>query len=846
MLIRYRSDNLGATKTYHFKGKAYIFPSDRWTPIDDLFLFEDLRRYPAVFDTVAFFDILPLKKIGKDITIKGDIISTSRRVIAEKLKRFNFIKYQAKRPEQGVYIFKIINYGSSDLTNYRGVKTGLNILAYRNLGGLGDILMTTSAIEKVKEKYPNSKITYACPKEFLPLLKHNPMIDRLSIYDREVTQEEYDVVINLTHDCIDYEIKHQPLVEQNRSEVFVSSCGLLDGSVPSPKIYLNENEIFWAGDFLKNRSAPTIGLVLTSNAKVRQWPYFKDLRKQLLKDYPTATILEISHVEPTDWKKHERVIPIFGFELRQVAALINQCDLIVSPDTGIAHIAGALGKPTVWLFTHIDGKIRTKNYTDSYVCQVTPSTCPKGMPCWYEIPCGKDMGDHRSFENTTNPVCATEMSVDMVMNICREVLAAHQVTYIVFKGNEKMEDIDEQISSSIGRTVLLIGEDQTISPLTMHRFMIADGDIVACKTEENHLYHSSTGKYKPQVSIGGLLISREAYQRVGKFSTTFLLEAQEKGLTINYIDNHEMEKEEFPIMIRVEENKILLLIRNGGLGDILMTTLVLKRLKQKYFNYKIYYFCDQAWMDLLKDNPYLDGVFNLKKLPKFPRYDACIDLIEAVENYYQGEKINRENRIDRFFKLCGVKGNGHYKFNYQVTDEESRKALSTLSSDGKKVLGLGLSAVAPYRNWSLAYYEELSRMVDSDEWQIFLFSDQTVEWSGSRADNLGGKLKIRELFAYLSICDVVVCGDTGIAHVCAVVDVPNIIFYGAIPSEARCKYYPKAYPMTSEDTPCIPCWDLQEGDKEMFRQCRTPSGAKCMRDIKPEQVLQKINSIAGG
>jgi len=846
MLVRYRSKDCDAVKVYAFKGKKYKFPADEWTPVNNLFLFEDLRQYSDVFDTVAFFDIRLLKRMAKDIIIKGDLISTSRKSVAEKLKKFNFIRYQAERPEQGTYIFKVINYGGSDLSNYRGVKGGLHILAYRNLGGLGDIIMTTSALEKVKEKYPNSRVTYACPKEFLELLRNNPTIDRLTPWNREVTQENYDVVINLTHDCIDYEMEHQPLVERNRPEVFVSSCGLLDDDVPSPKIYLSKEEIVWAENFFKGHSHLVIGLVLKSNAEVRQWPYFEELRNRLLKQYPKASIIEISYSEPSDWKKHRKVIPIFGFKLREVAALINQCDLIVSPDTGVAHIAGALGKPAVWLFTHIDGKVRTKNYRNSHVCQVTPDTCMKGRPCWYEIPCGKgNVKGRKSFENKRNPACATELTVNMVMETCKEVLSVPQVETIVFSNKrDSLGDIDKQIRRSTGRQILLLGDKQTISTVTLHRFMIADGDIVACKNDVRYHLVYSDGKYSPEVSMGGLFIHKEAYLKVGKFGLDFLIKAQNKGLTINYIDNHEIKtSEKNTKTLPIEENKTLFFVRNGGLGDVLMTTLVLPKLKQKYFNYRIYYFCDSVWMDILKDNPYLEEVFNLRSLSKYPQYDGCIDLIESVENYSQEMGINRKPRIDRFFELCGVEGNGHYKFDYTVTKGERRTAHSHLAD--KKILGLGLSAIAPYRNWPLSYYEKLSKMVDLDEWQIVLFSDSIIVWSGARAKNLTGKTKVRNLFASISLCDLVVCGDTGISHICAAVDVPNIIIYGTIPSEARCSYYNNAFPIVAEDVKCAPCWDMQIGDKENWKDCRKPLGAKCVTEIKPEQVFEKMNLIKG-
>jgi ADP-heptose:LPS heptosyltransferase/GT2 family glycosyltransferase len=598
MIVRYRSENSDAVKVYNFGGKQYKFPAGKWISVNDLFLFEDLKRYPDVFDVVAFFDIKLLKRVAKDITIKGDLISTSRRSIAEKLKKFNFIRYQAEKPEQGTYIFKILNYGGSNLSNYRGVRRGLNILAYRNLGGLGDIIMTTSAIEKVKEEYPNSQITYACPKEFMEVLENNPMIDRLTSWNRKITQEEYDVVINLTHDCIDYEIKHQPLVERNRPEVFVSSCGLSDGKVPKPKVYLCEDEILWGKDFLKGFSGFVIGLVLKSNANVRQWPYFKELRTWLLQKYPTAVLLEISLDRPSDWKEHSRVVPIFGFDIREVATLINQCDLVISPDTGIAHISGALNRPTVWLFTHIDGKIRTKNYPDSFVCQTTPRNCLKGMPCWYEIPCGENV------ERKKNPACAVALKLPMVTEMIERILLVPHISYIVVYHNGEeytqrclervvfnMQNNDELIiidngsfqknhflsfvknlavktqllrneknlgcikarnqglERAWGRYILFIDSDQLMSPISTHSLMSIGADIVGTEAwsmdEDGYAFDMDENRGPlAYVGAGGMMVRRSIMNELKGFDEVYspawfedpdiCFRAKKLGYTIGY------------------------------------------------------------------------------------------------------------------------------------------------------------------------------------------------------------------------------------------------------------------------------------------------------------------------
>ena len=54
-------------------------------------------------------------------------------------------------------------------------------------------------------------------------------------------------------------------------------------------------------------------------------------------------------------REREDILP-FGDELKDfsdTAALVSNLDLVVSVDTSVAHLAGALGKPVWVLLTHI-------------------------------------------------------------------------------------------------------------------------------------------------------------------------------------------------------------------------------------------------------------------------------------------------------------------------------------------------------------------------------------------------------------------------------------------------------------------------------------------------------------
>jgi ADP-heptose:LPS heptosyltransferase len=65
----------------------------------------------------------------------------------------------------------------------------------------GDVLRTTPILPALKKKYPGSFIAWLVDAESLPLLAHNPFIDRLYPFDLEgslaLLREKYDVVVSL-------------------------------------------------------------------------------------------------------------------------------------------------------------------------------------------------------------------------------------------------------------------------------------------------------------------------------------------------------------------------------------------------------------------------------------------------------------------------------------------------------------------------------------------------------------------------------------------------------------------------------------------------------------------------
>lgn len=595
MKVRYRSSGL---KKFTFQGKNYLFPNDRWLEIDSLALYKELRKYPDVFELVNFFDETPFYKFQDHIRFKGNLILTSHSLTARALEKMRHVSLQAHKKELREYVFRIERYDASDLRKFVGTTKIIKIAIYRSQGGIGDVIMTLPVVEKIRQKFPRSDLTYSCPSSILELIKGNPYIDNFAPWPLSVKNANYDMVLDLSRDCIKYEIANQPNVEFNRSEIFLRSCGLYDEKTPRPKLFLNEEEIVWARDCLKEVKGLKVGLVLTANAPVRNWPYFNELRELIDTNYK-ASFVEISAEKPKKWISLKNSFGVFGYNLRQVASIVNECDIVISPDTGIAHIASALNIPALWIFTHINGRVRTRNYENVSFIQRIPKACPKKQPCWYEIPCGLN-GLREKMEN---PVCALAISPEDVFVTFEKIVKKPNISYVIIYYNgidytkeclrrilevKKYSDelilldngseekgVFDYLKDSInnlkllrseknegcikgrnkalkkvsGTYTLFLDNDQWVSPDSIHRLMSVQADLIGTEawSMDNSGYAHKIEKGKGPlvyVGAGGLLGKTSLFKKLKGFDEIYhpawfedpdlCLRARDQGYSINY------------------------------------------------------------------------------------------------------------------------------------------------------------------------------------------------------------------------------------------------------------------------------------------------------------------------
>jgi ADP-heptose:LPS heptosyltransferase/glycosyltransferase involved in cell wall biosynthesis len=269
------------------------------------------------------------------------------------------------------------------------------ILVWRNSGGLGDIVMQSAIARELKIIDSNIYIVYQVPERYLSIPKHNPYVDETQISNIPFIGDGYDKVIKLSDPCPAsiYETKRKDIA-RSRIDLFLIAAGI-DTKNKKLEYKITQEERDWAKDFINKNTYlynKKIGIGIRSYDKKRDWNKWD----KLVKLYKDTTIFAFDHDPKMDSIKG--TVSVFGFPLEKVAAIIEQLDLIIGPDSGLLHLAGAIGTRVLGLFGPTNPFMRLNTYASDWICL---DNCKKQF-CWYNY-CG-------------NIKCINKISPKMVYN----------------------------------------------------------------------------------------------------------------------------------------------------------------------------------------------------------------------------------------------------------------------------------------------------------------------------------------------------------------------------------------------------------------------------------------------
>lgn len=259
----------------------------------------------------------------------------------------------------------------------------------RTIPGLGDMVMLEPAISIFAERHKRAgdEIWVKTLSQYKDIFLNHPHVDRILPED-EPLPKGVKVVLSITRPeecpCAAYESSVSPEITKTRQEVYVEALGLpWDGR--APKLYLSEEEWEEVRAVREMFQGFKVGYQLRAAEKYRTWEHIIDHIRYVRKKTDWNIFMFDGHSAPFI----PNTVAIVGRPIREVMKWIAVMDLFVAPDSGLLHIAGALGVRVYGIFGPTDPRVRLLPYSRGKVGQVYWSRefvkCGRSR-CWY-APC---------------------------------------------------------------------------------------------------------------------------------------------------------------------------------------------------------------------------------------------------------------------------------------------------------------------------------------------------------------------------------------------------------------------------------------------------------------------------
>ncbi len=325
-------------------------------------------------------------------------------------------------------------------------------------------------------------------------------------------------------------------------------------------------------------------------------------------------------------------------------------------------------------------------------------------------------------------------------------------------------------------------------------------------------------------------------------------------------------------------NKILI-IKPRGIGDVILSTIVLKNLKETFSKSEIHYLTENFCAPVLNHNPFISKIYVLEKslmknlsliytLNK-ENYDIIFDFYSNPRTaqftfltkakiklgyYKRGRNYAYDIKIKiqdpdfhsalchlEFLKEIGIKITST-ELLYYLTDSErifAKKFFTSHSIDQNCI------ALIPGGGWSSKRCEpekfaeiavEVNKIYGSKF--LILYGDEDYDDAikifnqTKKISFLAPPTTIREMVALISNCRATIANDSGPMHLSAAIGIPTIGIFGPTNPSAHGPFGNNCFWVRMDELHCIQC---------NLREC--PYNHECMKELNPVKVVEKLNLI---
>lgn len=325
--------------------------------------------------------------------------------------------------------------------------------------------------------------------------------------------------------------------------------------------------------------------------------------------------------------------------------------------------------------------------------------------------------------------------------------------------------------------------------------------------------------------------------------------------------------------------KKILLIRFSSIGDIVLTTPVVRCLKRQLPDVELHVLTKPAYRTLFSANPHINKVYelqgNLKDLLRQlreERYDFVVDLHKNWRSLRVRMALRRPSAsfpkldfrkflytklklghlpnvhiVDRYFKAVerlNVHNDGQgLDFFFNEGDEMHYEDLPEAFREGFVAIVIGGQHAT-----KILPEDKVVEVCDALDYPVVLVGgpedaargERIKEKVGTYVGNSCGSLTLGQSASLLKLADAVVTNDTGMMHIAAALRKPIVSVWGnTVPEFGMYPYLPQgmkpAAIVEDKSLKCRPC------DKLGYSKC--PKGHfKCMNSLDAREIAEKTKA----
>ncbi|MCW8810412.1 MAG: glycosyltransferase family 9 protein [Ignavibacteriaceae bacterium] len=330
------------------------------------------------------------------------------------------------------------------------------------------------------------------------------------------------------------------------------------------------------------------------------------------------------------------------------------------------------------------------------------------------------------------------------------------------------------------------------------------------------------------------------------------------------------------MIIDFSEISKILIIRLSSLGDVLLTTPLIRNIKKKNPAIQIDFVVRDKFFEAVQNNSNLNKIYKYvnsksEKESLFTslsskKYDLVIDL----QNNLRSKEILRQvhSKVLHFnksnfkkFLLVHLKINllkdasqiplryaeaaGIDKLDNEGLDFYTENLTNTLLKKDVKYIGLCPGAKHFTKRWPKEYFIDLGKKLETAGFKIVLFGGaeeiqicNDIESALSNAINLSNT-SLLQVGADMKLCDAIYTNDSGLMHLASAVGIPVLTFFGSTVKEfGFFPYNAKSIVLENENLSCRPCTHIG-------RKSCPKIHFKCMLEIKSELAYSSLTKLAG-